>query len=104
MAVATAKQIKHPYISRSEKISMGTPVITGTRVRVIDVAMEYERIGLTPDQIVEAHPHLTLEAVHDALSYYYGNRAAMDEKIRREKEFLRRVSHKAPSLIKKACG
>jgi len=104
MAVATAKQIKHPYISQNEKISRGTPVITGSRVRVIDVAIEYERLGLTPDQIVEAHPHLTLEAVHDALSYYYENRALMDEKIRKDKAFIRRVSHKAPSLLKKACG
>ena len=104
MAVATAKQIKHPYISCNEKISRGTPIITGSRVRVIDIAVEYERLGLTPDQIVEAHPHLSLEAVHDALSYYYENRVSMDEKIRKEKAFIRKVSHKAPSLVRKACG
>lgn len=104
MAVAAARQIKHPYISQNEKISRGAPVITGSRVRVIDIAIEYERLGFTPDQIVEAHPHLTLEAVHDALSYYYENRASLDDKIRKEKEFLRRVSRKTPSIIKRTCG
>jgi uncharacterized protein (DUF433 family) len=104
MGLATAKQIKHPYISVNPRISKGSPVISGTRVRVIDIAIEYERIGLTPDQIIEAHPHLTLEAVHDALSYYYENRAYFDEKIRKEKDFIKRVSQKAPSILKKTRG
>ncbi|MBI4690552.1 MAG: DUF433 domain-containing protein [Nitrospirae bacterium] len=87
-----SKQSKHPYISTNPKISQGSPVISGTRVRVIDIAIEYDRLGLTPDQIIDAHPHLTLEAVHDALSYYYENIEAMNEKIRREKEFVDKLS------------
>ena len=104
MAVAIAKQISHPYISSNPKISRGAPVISGTRVRVIDIAVGYERLGLTPDQIVEAHPHLTLEAVHDALSYYYENRVSMDETIGKEKDYIRKASHKTTSLLKKALG
>lgn len=104
MGTAAAKQIKHPYISLNPKISKGAPVIAGTRVRVTDVAIEYDRLGLSPDQIVEAHPHLTLEAVHDALSYYYENRAAIDDKIRKEKAFIKKISSKSTSLLKKALG
>jgi len=85
-------------------VSKGSPVISGTRVRVIDIAIEYDRLGLSPDQIIDAHPHLTLEAVHDALSYYYENKTLIDEKIHEEKEFIRRVAQKTPSILKKAHG
>lgn len=104
MGATTVKQIKHPYVSFNPKISRGAPVIAGTRVRVTDVAIEYDRLGFSPDQIVEAHPHLTLEAVHDALSYYYENRVSMDEKIRKEKDFIKKISSKSTSFLKKALG
>jgi len=97
-----SKRSKHPYISINPKISRGSPVISGTRVRVIDIAIEYDRLGLTPDQIVDAHPHLTLEAVHDALSYYYENREAFDEKISKEREFIKKIAKETPSILKKA--
>jgi uncharacterized protein (DUF433 family) len=101
---AIYKRAKHPYISINPKISRGSPVIAGTRVRVIDIAIEYDRLGLTPDQIIDAHPHLTLEAVHDALSYYYENRESMDQKIRKEKEFIEKISKEIPSILKRSGG
>lgn len=104
LKTALAKRPKHPYISINPKISKGSPVISGTRVRVIDIAIEYDRLGLTPDQIVDAHPHLTLEEVHDALSYYYENRNLFDEKIREEKEFIEKIAKETPSILKKHSG
>lgn len=35
------------------------------------IASEHEHLGMTPDEIVEAHPHLTLADVHSALSYCF---------------------------------
>jgi len=99
-----SKQSKYPYISINPKISRGSPVISGTRVRVIDIAIEYDRLGLTPDQIVDAHPHLTLEAIHDALSYYYENQAIFDEEIRQRKENIKKLSKKFPSKLKAYLG
>jgi len=99
-----SKQSKHPYISINPKISRGSPVISGTRVRVIDIAIEYDRLGLTPDQIIDAHPHLTLEAVHDALSYYYENQAIFDEEISQRKENIKKLSKKFPSKLKTYLG
>ncbi len=75
-------QMRHPYVARDQKISRGSPVIKGTRVRVVDIAVEYEYLDRTPDEIVSAHPHLRLKEVHDALSFYYENRRELDEKIR----------------------
>ncbi len=104
LRTVVAKRSKHPYISTNPKISKGSPVISGTRLRVIDLVIEYDRLGLTPDQIIDAHPHLTLEALHDALSYYYENRDVIDNEIRQRKENIRILSNKFPSKLKKALG
>ncbi|MBI2472509.1 MAG: DUF433 domain-containing protein [Planctomycetes bacterium] len=98
------KPSKHPYISVNSSISQGSPVISGTRIRVIDIVIEYDRLGLTPDQILDAHPQLKLEAVHDALSYYYENRDFFDNLIRKKKEIIKKISQKSPSILKKAIG
>jgi len=104
LRTVVAKRSKHPYISTNPKISKGSPVISGTRLRVIDLVIEYDRLGLTPDQIIDAHPHLTLEALHDALSYYYENRDLIDNEIRQRKENIRILSNKFQSKLKKALG
>ena len=83
---------KHPYIEVDERICCGSPVIKGTRIRVVDIAIEYEYLNHTPDEIINAHPHVKLEHVDDALSYYYENREELDEKIRKDKEFVQMLS------------
>lgn len=65
----------------------GKPVIAGTDIKVSQIASEYEHLGMTPDEIVEAHPHLTLASVHAALAHYYDNQDA----IHREWEEDRRL-------------
>jgi uncharacterized protein (DUF433 family) len=82
-------KVKHPYVSVNPQICRGSPVITGTRVRVVDLAIEYEYLNRSPDDIISAHPHLKLEQVHDALSYYYENRAELDRKIKEDKQFIK---------------
>jgi len=104
MRTSAVKQLKHPYISINAKISKGSPVITGTRIRVLDIAIEYDRLGLTPDQIIDAHPHLRLEAIHDALSYYYENRSMMDKQIKTKKDMIRKLAKKVPSILKDKIG
>lgn len=47
------------------------PVVSGTNIKVAQIASETEHLGMTPDDIIEAHPHLTLSDVHAALAFYY---------------------------------
>jgi uncharacterized protein (DUF433 family) len=63
-------------------------VVAGTRIRIVDIALEYEYLSCSPDEIIAAHPHLKLEQIHDALSYYYENRAEIDKRIKEEKRFI----------------
>ena len=84
-------KIEHPYVEVNPEICHGSPVVAGTRIRVVDIAMEYEYMNCTPDEIINAHPHLKLEQVHDALSYYYENQAELDNKIKEDKEFVHKL-------------
>ena len=80
------KQRSHPSITTKKSVCGGSPVIDGTRMRVIDIAIKYDRLGYSSDRNVDLHPQLSLEQVHDALSYYYENRDALDQEIK-----LRRI-------------
>lgn len=65
-------------------------VITGTRVRVLDIYALAELQGNTSDQIVEALPHLSLSQVHVALAYYFANREEIIRQFREEEELAQR--------------
>lgn len=100
MSTAVAlKQRSHPYITNEKGVCGGSPIIEGTRMRVIDVAIEYDRLGYSPDQIVDSHPHLSLEQVHDALSYYYENRDALHREIELRKNLIKELNMKYPRKI-----
>ncbi|MFB2833860.1 DUF433 domain-containing protein [Floridanema evergladense] len=60
---------EHFYIVRNEQILSGEPIIRGTRTPVRAI-VENWRLGVAPEEIPQALPHLTLAQVFDALSYY----------------------------------
>jgi uncharacterized protein (DUF433 family) len=68
-----ARSLSQPHVDDS----VPRPVVAGTDIKVAQIASEHELLGMTPDQIVEAHPHLTLADVHAALSYYFDHMDAI---------------------------
>jgi len=89
----------HPFVVKNPDICAGSPIIEGTRTRVIDIAIEYEMLGRSPDEIIGSHPHLNLPQVHDALSFYYENRDELDQKAEQDQKFIARLKKKIPSKI-----
>ena len=55
-------------IESNPSVMMGKPVIAGTRITV-ETILEKLAAGETVDQILEAHPRLTPEAVRAALAF-----------------------------------
>ena len=55
-------------IQSDPAVMMGKPVVAGTRITV-ELILEKLAAGETIEQILEAHPRLTREAVSAALSY-----------------------------------
>lgn len=60
----TSKQ----FIISNPNIMMGKPVIAGTRITV-ELILEKLAAGETVEQLLEAHPRLTLEAIQAALAF-----------------------------------
>lgn len=55
-------------IESDPSVMMGKPVIAGTRITV-ELILEKLAAGETVEQIIEAHPRLTEEAVRAALAF-----------------------------------
>lgn len=80
----------------------GRPRIDGHRITVEDVAIWHERMGMSPDEIVSAHPTISLSDVHAALAYYYENRERIDAEIAEGRRFVEAMKARAgPSRLGK---
>lgn len=73
-------QTEHYYIVKVDGILSREPVIKDTRTPVRAVVGLW-RLGYTPEEIVQALPHLTLAAVFDALSYFCDHQEEIMEYI-----------------------
>ena len=58
--------MKTKLIQSNPSVMMGKPVVAGTRITV-ELILEKLAAGETVEQILEAHPRLTREAVRAAL-------------------------------------
>jgi len=61
----------------------GVAWIEGTRVKVIEVAIDKLAHGSSPEEIHFQYPHLSLAQIHAALAFYYDNQAELDADIKR---------------------
>jgi uncharacterized protein (DUF433 family) len=98
------RKVKHPYIARKIGVSAGKPIIKGTRIKVSQIAVYYEKMNYTPDEIVQALPHLTLAQVHGALSYYYENMKEIDRQIAEERRFAEGMKKGFVSILEQKRG
>jgi uncharacterized protein (DUF433 family) len=57
-----------PFVASNPAVMMGKPVIAGTRITV-ELILEKLAAGETKEQILEAHPRLTREAISAALEF-----------------------------------
>ena len=65
---------RYPYIAKDPAVCGGKACIEATRIRVLDIACAAEHLALSPDEICDQYPELTLAQVHSALAYYYDHR------------------------------
>ena len=72
---------KHPYITKTDDILGGEPVIVGTRTAVRAI-VEHWKFGDAPEDIARKLPHLRLSHIFAALSYYDDHRDEIEHYIR----------------------
>ena len=56
------------FIKSDPAVMMGKPVVAGTRITV-ELIVEKLAAGETVEQIIDAHPRLTLEAINAAIEF-----------------------------------
>ena len=86
----------HPHVVINKDVCDGSPIIAGTRIRVIDIVIEYEVLGRSPDEIIRSYPHVNLYQIHDALSFYYENRDELDRKIKQRSRVHNEIKRAIP--------
>ncbi len=87
------------HIAVTPGVCGGRPRIASSRIRVQDVAVLHERLGRTPDEIVAAHPRLSLGDVHAALAYYFDHRDEIRRMIAEDEAFAEDLKARTPSKL-----
>ena len=70
----------------------GVAWLTGTRTKVIEVALDNLTHGWSPEEIFFQHyGQLSMAQIHGALSYYYSHQAEFDAEIAKQAAEARRL-------------
>ncbi len=89
------------HIQITPGICGGKPRIAGHRIKVSDIVIWHERMGMSPDEIIFHHPTITLADVYASLSYYHDHREEIRQQIEDGEAFAKKLQGDKPSLIDK---
>jgi uncharacterized protein (DUF433 family) len=67
--------------SHIETTPDGVLILSGTRIKVIEIVLDHLAHHWDADEIQRQHPHLSLGQIYSALAYYYDHQAEMDHAI-----------------------
>jgi len=84
------------FIELTPGVLGGKPRVAGHRIRVIDVAIWHEKLGLSADSIASKHD-LLLAEVYAALAYYYDHREQLEADLQADDAFVAEMKKKYPS-------
>jgi uncharacterized protein (DUF433 family) len=87
------------HIEITPGVCGGKPRIAGHRIKVQDVVIWHERLGLSPDEIVSQYPTITLADVYAALAYYHDHLQEIRQQIREGEAFAKELQAKTPSIL-----
>ena len=87
------------HIEITPGVCGGKPRIAGHRIKVQDIVIWHERLGLSPDEIVSQYPTISLADVYAALAYYHDHFEEIRQQIQEGEAFARELQAQTPSLI-----
>ena len=88
------------HIEITPGVCGGKPRIAGHRIKVQDIVIWHETMGMSPDEIVSNYPSITLSDVYAALAYYHDHLEEIRQQIKEDKQYAQELQAKTPSLIK----
>ena len=92
-------QVLDRHIAIDPAFSHGRPRIEGHRIRVQDIAIWHERLGMSVDEIA-ADYDLSLAKIYAALAYYFDHKAQIDSDIEADEAFVEAFKRDNPSLLR----
>jgi uncharacterized protein (DUF433 family) len=81
-------------IEHIEVDDKGVARVKGSRSKVIQIVMDTMN-GMSPRDIHDAYPHLSLAQIHAALAYYYDHQVDVDAQVQASIEFAERMRQQA---------
>src|SRR3954464_5217182 len=76
------------------------PRIKGSRIRVVDVAIWHDKLGMSADEIVQDCLQLTMGDVYAALAYYWDHREEIERRLAADDAFVEQMRKLNPSPLK----
>jgi len=95
----TIQSIISEHIEITPGVCGGKPRIAGHRIKVQDIVIWHERMGMSPDEIVYHYPSISLSDVYAALAYYHDHLQEIRQQIDEDERFVRELEAKTPSLV-----
>lgn len=86
------------HIIIDQAICHGKPHLAGHRIRVQDVAIWHEQLGMSVPEIC-ANYKLSLSEVYAALAYYFDYRERIDQDITADQAYVEAFKKQNPSLL-----
>jgi uncharacterized protein (DUF433 family) len=95
--------------TRYEHIALNedrVPGIVDTTMKVVELVVEQQAYGWSPEELHFQHPYLPLGQIHSALAYYWDHRDELDRDIQRRLERVEvlRGEFEPPSLVERLEG
>lgn len=87
------------HIEITPGICGGKPRIAGHRIKVQDVVIWHEEMGLSPKEIVHRHSMLTLADVYAALAYYHDHQELIRRHIEQDDALVESLKESIPSKL-----
>jgi len=81
------------YIYLDEK---GIAWIEGTGIKVIEIVRDYIIDKMSPEDIKEAFPELSLAQIFSALAYYYEHKEEFDKQIEEWENYIEILRNQYP--------
>ncbi|WP_036485910.1 DUF433 domain-containing protein [Myxosarcina sp. GI1] len=88
------------HIEITPGVCGGKPRIAKHRIKVQDIAIWHERMGMSPDEIVSNYPSISLSDVYAALAYYHDHLEEIRQQIKEDEHYAKELQAKTPSLVK----
>ena len=92
------------HIEMTPGVVGSKPRIAGTRIRVMDIVVWYEKRGLSPDEIVDLFDGVTLADIHAALAYYFDHREEIETAFQQEAALVSEMKARYPSKLREKLG